>query len=87
MGKFTPSSYPAPDVLFAMNRAAAENRQQIANPRPSDYEVAGSCDGYEYDAGRYGTSWSCPRLSLRGYGTERQLRNAIKRTLAKRNSK
>jgi hypothetical protein len=66
------TEYPAPDVLFAMNRA------KVAKPEPESPPIA-SLAGWNTHLSRSGTSYSCPSLRLYGYATLRQVANAIRR--------
>jgi hypothetical protein len=66
------AEYPAPDVLFAMNRA------KVAKPGPEAPPIA-SLAGWNIHLSHSGTSYSCPGLRLHGYATLRQLVNAIRR--------
>jgi hypothetical protein len=66
------SECPAPDVLFAMNRA------KVAKPEPESAPIA-SLAGWNIHLSRSGTSYSCPGLRLYGFATQRHLINAIRR--------
>lgn len=53
-----------------------------APPSGRDSPAVGEEDGHAlYLAG--GVSWNCPALGLWGYGTEKQLRNAVRRQKAR----